>query len=166
VHGEDEWLRIYHETLDPLYGYVSRRTGGDRQLTEDTIQEAWLRALGDWPRQGLPRQPLAWLRTVCRNLLCNHYRRRSPVSLEQAGIDPGQPAPPETPEAAALLGWGLARLGERRARLLEAFHLEGRPVAELARELRLSPRAVEGRLRRARQQLARILRRHVTGAEQ
>jgi DNA-directed RNA polymerase specialized sigma24 family protein len=39
--------------------------------------------------------------------------------------------------------------------LLRAFHLERRPVAEIAAAMGTSERAIEGRLRRARQRLRR-----------
>jgi DNA-directed RNA polymerase specialized sigma24 family protein len=43
--GEDEIRRIYQATIDDLYGFVSRRCGGDRDLAEDLTQETWLRAV-------------------------------------------------------------------------------------------------------------------------
>lgn len=65
---------------------------------------------------------------------------------------------PESPEAASLLNCGLSHLKPRQARLLEAFHLEGKRVAEIATLEGLSERAVEGRLRRARLKLKRHLK--------
>jgi len=153
--SEPDWIRLYRETLRPLYAYVSRRAGSDRELAEDVTHEAWLRALEAWRGAGFPRDPLAWLKAVARNLLSNYYRRRRPE-----GIDAGEAAAeiglereelaPETPRAAALLHWGLARLRAPQARLLESFHFDGKGVAALAAELGLSERAVEGRLRRSR----------------
>lgn len=42
---DDRILAAYRETIEPLYRYVSRMCGGDRQLAEDVTQEAWLRAV-------------------------------------------------------------------------------------------------------------------------
>ena len=42
--------QIYGETIDVLYGYASRRCGGQRELAEDVTQEVWLRAVRDWRR--------------------------------------------------------------------------------------------------------------------
>jgi DNA-directed RNA polymerase specialized sigma24 family protein len=36
---EDQLRGIYRGTIDRLYGYVSRRCGGDRSLAEDVTQE-------------------------------------------------------------------------------------------------------------------------------
>src|ERR1043166_8526828 len=78
---------IYRETIDALYGYASRRCGGQRELAEDVTQEAWLRAVREWRRGGVPKNPLGWLTTVARNLMLNHLRRREGVPLEAMSAD-------------------------------------------------------------------------------
>ena len=80
--SEAEFERIYDETVAELYGYASRRCGGQRELAEDVTQEAWLRALRDWSEHGVPDNPIGWLTTVARNLLFNYFRRREGVSLD------------------------------------------------------------------------------------
>jgi RNA polymerase sigma-70 factor (ECF subfamily) len=155
---EQTLIATYHEHVAPLYRYVSTRCGGDRALAEDVTQEVWLRAVGAWKRDGLPDHPLAWLKTVARNLIANHYRKVSPASLESLPRDLEPKAgddgiPWDSPDHAALVSWGLARLKPDQARMIEAFHLEGQSVAEIASEMGLSERAVEGRLRRARVKL-------------
>jgi RNA polymerase sigma factor (sigma-70 family) len=47
----------------------------------------------------------------------------------------------------------MTKLPALQVRLLRAFHLERRPVAEIAATMGISERGVEGRLRRARQKL-------------
>lgn len=44
-----------------------------------------------------------------------------------------------------------------QARIIEAFHLDGLKVREIALEMGLSERAVEGRLKRAREKLRKKL---------
>jgi DNA-directed RNA polymerase specialized sigma24 family protein len=51
----------------------------------------------------------------------------------------------------------MARLRRPHAEILEAFYFEGKAVSEIAAERRLSERAVEGRLRRAREKLRKKL---------
>ncbi len=155
-------VQTYQECVHGLYAFVSRRCGGDRGLAEDVTQEVWLRAVKAWKRDGPPENPPAWLRTVARNLILNHYRRRRPISL--GALPPGweialegEPMEPENPEAAALVNYGLSRLKPAQARLLEAFHLEGMKVAQIAAREGLSERSVEGRLRRGRQKLKKYV---------
>jgi RNA polymerase sigma-70 factor (ECF subfamily) len=148
------WIETYRATVKPLYGFVARRAGRSRQLAEDITQETYLRALATWTDGRQPDNALAWLKTVARNLLINHYRARDLASLD--AVDGGvelTAEPVDSPDAAELLFWGLARLGNRQRKLLEAFHFDGQSTRELAKTLGLSERAVEGRLRRARRAL-------------
>lgn len=153
-----DWLELYRSTVGELYAFVSRRCGGRRELAEDVVQETYLKALDAWPAGRRPEQPLAWLCTVAVNLLRNHFRRAAPEPLAPERLEHLRDGTAgRDPEAAALLHWGLARVGQGPARLLEAFYLDQRDTASLAAELRLSERAVEGRLRRARRKLQREL---------
>lgn len=159
---EEGILAVYRETIDALYGYVSRNCCGDRQLAEDVTQETWLRAVREWRRHGPPDKPLAWLITVARNILASYYRRKPPAPLESvspgevlAAADSGRAA--ESAEVTAVVCHALARLPASQAALLEAFHFEDRRTSQIAEAFGLSERAVEGRLRRARERLRREL---------
>ena len=160
-----DMIETYRDTIHPLYRFVSRRAGRSRQLAEDITQETYLRAVVQWRKGRRPENALAWLQTVARNLLLNHYRHKSPESLEASSVECVLEAEPvDGPDAAALVYWGLARLGRRPARLLEALYIEGKSMRTIAADLGLSQRAVEGRLRRARQalktRLTPIMRNH------
>ncbi len=158
-------IETYHEPIHPLYQFVSRRAGRSRQLAEDITQETYLRAVVQWRKGRPPENALAWLQTVARNLLLNHYRRKSPESLPASGVECVlETEPVHGPDAAALVYWGLARLGRRPRRLLEAFYIEGNSMRTIATDLGLSERAVESRLRRARlalkDRLTPVLQKH------
>jgi RNA polymerase sigma-70 factor, ECF subfamily len=49
----------------------------DLDAAEEAFQEACLRALKNWPRNGPPRDPAAWLILVGRNVTIDSIRRRS-----------------------------------------------------------------------------------------
>jgi RNA polymerase sigma-70 factor (ECF subfamily) len=152
---QEEVIRVYHWTIRPLYAYVSRRVGGNVSLAEDLVQETWMRALDDWTGKGIPREPLAWLRRVARNTLVNHFRRvrLQPIAMETPDIENLQ----VNYDAAAAVGWAMARLRRSHSEVLEAFYFEGKTVHEIATDYSLSERAVEGRLRRARAGLKKKL---------
>ena len=163
---EPELVLLYRQTIRPLYAYVSRRVGGDAGLAEDLVQDVWMRALADWARKGLPREPLAWLLRVAHNTLVSHFRKLRPEPIDPASIDiADERLSPLTSETAAVVGWGLAQLSRSHADLLEAFYFDGQTVEEIARQRSMSARAVEGRLRRAREKLrktlGRVMRRSV-----
>lgn len=155
--GEDEIRRIYRETIDDLYAFVSRRCDGDRDLAEDLTQETWLRAVKAWRADGVPERPMAWLATVAGRLVSNNFRRPAAERLDDGSGDavaaPDARALDEVAERRSLVDRAMARLPALQVRLLEAFHYERRAVGEIAAAFGLSERGVEGRLRRARQKL-------------
>ena len=159
---QERTIAIYRETIVPLYGYVSRRCGGDRTLAEDVTQETWLRAVREWRRNGVPDRPIAWLTKVAHNLLASYFRRKplaslASVSSEDVLTSLADRQATESSEVSAMVGYALARLPADQAQILEAFHLEDRRMAQIAESMGVSERAVEGRLRRARQRLRREL---------
>ena len=154
--SEQDLIETYRRTVKPLYAYVSRRVGGDSALAEDLVQDTWMRAISDWRAKGVPTEPLAWLIRVARNTLISHCRRVRPQLVEPALLDliVGEPSvATNDPGTASVINWGLARLRRAHAELLEDFYFNGKSVRDMARERSLSERAVEGRLRRAREKL-------------
>jgi RNA polymerase sigma-70 factor (ECF subfamily) len=64
------------------------RLTGDWTLAEDCVQDAIERALLQWPREGMPRSPAAWLTTVARHRALDVLRRRQNerTKLQQLAI--------------------------------------------------------------------------------
>lgn len=160
--SEAQLREIYRGTIDALYGYASRRCGGVREVAEDITQETWLRAVQEWRRHGLPDVPLAWLTTVARNLILNRARQRESIPLDDvspvevlAAVEDDHVG--DSVEVVAAVNHALARIPKDEAQLLEAFHYERFKVAQLATAYGVSERAIEGRLRRARERLRREL---------
>jgi RNA polymerase sigma-70 factor, ECF subfamily len=61
-----EWGRIVATLI---------RLTGDWDLAEECAQEAFARALQRWGRDGIPRNPGAWLTTTARNRAFDQLRR-------------------------------------------------------------------------------------------
>jgi RNA polymerase sigma-70 factor, ECF subfamily len=76
------------------------RVTGDLALAEDAVQDATLRALETWPRDGVPTNPVAWLRLTARNRAIDIIRReagRQPkeeaaMTLGPTDLPPDEPA--------------------------------------------------------------------------
>lgn len=157
---ENELVTVYRGTVEPLYAFVSRRAGNDHELAEDTVQETYMRALAHWRKKDMPDVPLAWLKTVARNLLISHYRKVNPLSFDESKMDiRSDNLDIEKRETASLIYFCLSHLKKKESNLIEAFYFDDKSVREIAEELGLSERAVEGRLRRARQRLKKYLHR-------
>ncbi len=72
------------------------RMTGSWELAEDAVQDAVVRALETWPRDGVPGQPRAWLTLTARRRAIDLLRRehaRGPKQKEALGLQ-HEPAPP------------------------------------------------------------------------
>jgi len=155
---EQQLMQIYQDTVHPLYGYMAKRTGGNRAVTEDIVQEAYLRALGAWKLKAVPETPLAWLKQVARNILIDQLRKKRWEHKSEASSDPaGGSGTADSQFESLELFLAITSLGRKKARILEAFYYDGMNVREIAAEMALSARAVEGYLRRARLALKSLL---------
>lgn len=151
MFSEESFQEIFQSTVRPLYRFVSKRTSGNRELSEDIVQEAYLRAVRSWRQHGTPAEPLAWLHRVTQNLLASHYR--SSRGGEHYNLEADVRCQGDVENRYGLrqlLSKGLRLLGETQRAILCAYHVEGRTTREIAKAMEISERAVEGRLRRAR----------------
>ena len=55
----------------------------DFSVAEDALQDASLAALQHWPREGVPRQPAAWLTVIARRRAIDHLRRDATLARKQ-----------------------------------------------------------------------------------
>ncbi len=155
---ERQWLKIYWETVQPLYRYMAKRTGGIRELTEDIVQESYLRALDRWKHKSLPNSPIAWLKRVARNILIDYLRQRKWDNKEDLERHPetGNHGS-EDPFKSLEMFFAISSLSRKKAKIIEAFYYDGMNMREIAEAMAISERAVEGQLRRARQSLKSLL---------
>lgn len=67
------------------------RTTGDLGLAEDAVQDAVVRALETWPRDGVPPNPVAWLRLVARRRAVDLVRREAArTGKEASAMEPAE----------------------------------------------------------------------------
>ena len=59
-----------------LVAFLAARTG-DVAAAEDALSEAFAAALAQWPRDGVPAKPEAWLLSVARRRGIDAVRRRA-----------------------------------------------------------------------------------------
>jgi len=74
---DDAWLETALTAARPQAMGALLRYFRDLDSAEEAFQEACLRALQRWPREGPPRNPAAWLIQVGRNAELDHVRRQS-----------------------------------------------------------------------------------------
>jgi RNA polymerase sigma-70 factor (ECF subfamily) len=67
--------RVSREESTRILATLIRACGGDFQVAEDVLQEALMAAVRHWPREGEPRDPVAWIFTTARRKAIDHLRR-------------------------------------------------------------------------------------------
>ncbi len=79
-----------------LIAALARMLGGDVGQAEDLAQDAFVAALSQWPHEGVPRNPAAWLMTTAKRRAIDAFRREKTLreksdALQRnavAGVEP------------------------------------------------------------------------------
>jgi RNA polymerase sigma-70 factor, ECF subfamily len=81
---------------------ATARVARDIDVAEECVQDAYVAALDAWSRQGIPRNPGAWLTTTARRRALDAQRRDRTLRAKlPLLIEPGSQAGPAGPPAAA-----------------------------------------------------------------
>ena len=148
------------------------RVTGDVDLAEDALQDAVVRALQTWPRDGMPESPKAWLTVAARHCAIDRIRREAVRDGKEAAamVDLVDDAPD------SVVGDDLLRLvftcchpslAEETQVALSLRTLAGLTTSEVGRALLVPEATMAKRLTRAKQKIAhaKIPYRIPTGAE-
>ena len=152
--------QVFREEWGLVVATLIRMTG-DWDLAEECAQGAVAQALDRWPRDGVPRNPGAWLTTTARNAARNRLRRKAIESakLREIAMEPPEPGLPVAGSA----------VQDERLRLIfacchPALPLEGRvaltlrtlaglTTAEIARAFLVPEQTMAQRLVRAKRKI-------------
>ncbi|MFJ9250764.1 sigma-70 family RNA polymerase sigma factor [Streptomyces sp. NPDC101776] len=160
--GHLDFEEFYQSAYARLVGQLFSVTGSLEQA-EDVVQEAFVRALGRWPRIQTYDVPELWVRRVAINLAVSEIRRlrRRAAALLRLGAQTSQvQLSPKTVHLAEMLGQ--VPVNQRPVLLLhDVLDL---PIDQIAEQLGLPSSTVRGRLARARASLARHLATDPEGA--
>lgn len=164
--GDDRAAAALLDRLGPrLMAFSLRMTGGDRALSEDIVQEAfvrlWRRA-GDWDAGGTARMA-TWLGRVAANLAIDAKRRAARTQGMPEGFDPPDGAPGVEArmirdETLSALDRALAALPERQRQAVVLRHIEGYSNPDIAAMMGVGVAAVESLTARGKRRLADVLR--------
>ena len=80
---------FYKENIDKIYRFVFFRVGYDKALAEDLVSEIFLKALEHFSDYDEKISQSAWLFTIGKNHLINHWRNKKPSEIlaEQGNED-------------------------------------------------------------------------------
>ena len=160
------------EALGPLYAFCLYRVGRDRHLCEEVVQETLVRAirsLGDYDPVRAGGNAFGWLTGLARNeirrVLAREGRERW-TSLEavwdridrdlmeiygRLETEPFSDDVLERDETRQMVNATMSQLPPHYREALEAKYVQGKSVRDMAAAARLSEKAVESQLSRARE---------------
>ena len=158
--GADELLRLHGPLLRYIIAPILPDPREREECLNDVVMRVWDRIGQYSPERGsFP----AWLSAVARNTARNRLRagerHRGQEQLDAAAVDPA-PGPEEQllrEERQRRLRKALAGLTPMEQELVYRKYFYLQPTAQMAAELGLTTRAVEGRLHRLRRRLKKEL---------
>ncbi len=102
----DEAVERIRGTLEAVYRAESRRVFatlirllGDFDVAEEALHDAFRAALEQWPREGVPANPRAWLVSAGRFKAIDGIRRRARFDSLEDRVDEVEAIPDEAPAA-------------------------------------------------------------------
>ena len=78
---------VYRDDGGRLTATLIRSCGGDFQLAEDALQDAFAAALEHWPTAGVPRVPAAWILTTGRRKAIDRLRREQALQRKRGALE-------------------------------------------------------------------------------
>ncbi|GMU74307.1 MAG: hypothetical protein AMXMBFR44_5040 [Candidatus Campbellbacteria bacterium] len=151
-----EFEAVYRKYADKVFNYFWYRTGHDKALSEDLMQETFLRAFQHLKRfQVRGYSYLTYLLTIARRLLIDHYRKPSSVPLEDAENVPYEVTEDiERKSNAEALWHAIQTLPPSNRDVLLMYYQDEKPVKDIAVITGSSENAVKLNLSRTRKKLA------------
>ena len=163
ARGDDAaWAEFHRDHGPRIFRYLLAGTRGDYDLAAEALQQTYLRVA----RYARPCDEAAvfdgWLRTLASSALNDCRRRRKSFwNLRQRpeACHESEARHTEADDARLFIALdaALAKLDPAERALLEEKYFAGADVRGLAAKLKLTPKAVESRLTRARAELRRQL---------
>lgn len=159
-NGDSETLGVLFDRYHaPLFNFYARLMG-DRGVSEDLVQEVFLRILRyrQSYQPGTPFRP--WIYQIARNARMDHYRKNPRQVAFQAEMVPPV-APPDAAQQAQeanLLHRALLQLPEEKREILILARFQELKYGEIAGLLGCELNTVKTRIHRALQDLRKAFR--------
>lgn len=140
---------LYHDHHPWLLGWLRQKLGGADQAV-DLAHDTFLRVLQHRERATAIREPRAWLTTIARGLMIDHWCRQD---LERAWLETlaarPEPLAPSAEhqtlvlEALEQVDRLLSRMPERMRRAFVLSQIQGLTYAEIATQIGVSERMIK-----------------------
>jgi RNA polymerase sigma-70 factor (ECF subfamily) len=158
--GDVEQYRLLVERYRAEFGRYAVAAVGDRDVAQDAMQEAFIRAFRSLGSCRNPDRFGAWFFRILTNQCRNAVARRRETAVLEAVDPPGgerADAALDREELGARLEAALGRLTPEQREAFVMKHVEGRSYEEMAELLGVGPDALKMRVHRARDALRAMM---------
>lgn len=161
---------FYNQHFDRVYRYIFYRVGMNEEVAQDLTSEVFLKALKAYSKYDPGKSQAAWIHTIARNHLANHYRdTKATEDLEDhvhhlEGENGHELA--ENVDDLRCLCDALQELEQRERRVVELKYLEGYKYKEIGSLMGRTASAVRVEAHRAVQKLKKIYAKRRTRFEE
>lgn len=134
-----EFAKFYELHFEAVYRFVYFRVKGNRDVAEDLTSDIFISALNAFDRFDPSKGAKAWIMTIARNKVINHWRdRKETVDVDELapfikGEDGRQTA--EQNERLSFLTQALNKLKPEERTIVEMKYLLGYSYDDIAHEL-------------------------------
>ena len=158
----DAFGQLYDASVDRVYRYNFFRVADD-ETAEDLTSQVFLKAWENLHRFQPTGPLIAWLYSIARNTVIDHYRtRKQTVSLDEVAASLGHDARLDDridlQSEVSSLRSAMHHLTEEQRDVLVMKFIADLETAEIARRMRKSEGAVRALQMRALQALARVMK--------
>ena len=150
---EDDVLALYERTVNELYRYASRLTGGDRAWADELVQETYLAVLRKIRAGDDEAVDIGWLVVRCRHRFLDQLKsERRTRARERRAADS-----PRVGDSGERAVDALAEVSSEHRAVLVLRYVDDLSVVDVAKAMKRSVHATESLLARARTSLRLVL---------
>ncbi|HEY3486245.1 MAG TPA: RNA polymerase sigma factor [Ilumatobacteraceae bacterium] len=150
---DDDVLALYERSVDSVYRYATRLTGGDRSWADELVQDTFLQLVRLVREHRATEVDAGWLMVACRHRFVDQLRQQRRRHAREVAV--AGPVPDSAGDGRAVAA--LDRLPADQRLVLVLKYVDELSVAEVAREIGRSVHATESLLARARTALRAVI---------
>jgi RNA polymerase sigma-70 factor (ECF subfamily) len=163
ARGDEAAFRQLYDRYQPRLFRLALVLGrGDESLAQDMVQSVFVTAAAKLRRVDGEEHLWNWLARVARQQLAKAWRQRDPAMVGMADL----PEPPDAVKPDSVLeeslDAALLAMDAEERQLIEWFYFDRLSHQEIAGQLNATPKAVSGRLERARAKLRSLMTRRLS----
>ena len=150
--------QVWEDFSAALRAFIRRRVN-DAHIADDLLQEVFVRIHNKIDTVTDEDRLSAWLFNIARNVITDHYRRRSEANLDDSGLQVGRESLDVNlnDQVGKWLVQRIAQLPDAYREAVTLSEMNGMRQAEIAEQIGLSVSGAKSRVQRGRQLLKDLL---------